>query len=352
MPSSVALACAAASVVIRLGGGGGALAQIPQEPKPVSEPIPLTTPAPAPQPATGTAVPAAGAPGAAPQQEAPAAPAPPPAPTRPPGPLEPIADPTRPAPPDVPFVNPLFVPVDVPAKLTARPPLADWESREPLFVAVKVDETGRVLEAQAVEPPLRAFGPTVSLLAAKWTFKPARKDGQPVRTWATYGIDLTIQLEDAAWTSFDLTPVGKTDPLPEIGPETVGEAWVTRYPKEITPPEPGYVSVEDVDFLPMPAKSSWKAESTKLRSKIHALVEVSTQGQVKRIVPIGKENESLILKWVRGAALGWRFSPGSVAGKAVDSWLVLDATLEYALDSAKEVGKRSIKKNLRGTPEG
>jgi hypothetical protein len=37
-------------------------------------------------------------------------------------------------------------------------------------------------------------------------------------------------------------------------------------------------------------------------------------------------------------------------GAPVSSWLALDATIQYTLDSVKERGKRSIKKNVRGVP--
>ena len=274
--------------------------------------------------------------------------APPAADARPP--FETIPDPVSFPPAEVAWVNPLAVAADVPAKVVERPSLPDFESGDTVLVAVRLEETGRVVDAVAVEPPLRAFGPLVAQLSPRWTFQPARKDGQAVKTWATLGIDLTVEVEDALLSSFALVPVGRSDPAPVIGSDAPAEQRIARYPREPEPKEPGVVSVEAVDFLPMPDRAPWKAESAKLRSRLTALVEVSAQGQVRRLVPLGTENEAFVVRWFRRAAQGWRLSPALAGGAPVGSFCVLDATVDYTLGSAKETGRRSIRKNLRGAP--
>lgn len=267
-----------------------------------------------------------------------------------PAPLETIPDPVRLPMAQVPFVNPLWQPLDSPAVPKGPPPrLLDVEATMTLILGVRIDETGKVSEAVAPEPPLRSLGAAAQAQAPRWLFKPAKKDGQPVRCWGTYGVDLEIQLEDGTWSAFSLLPVGKDDPLPVVPREMPGDTWISRYPAAVTPAEPGVLSVEEVDFLPMPEKVPLKTESTLLKSRVLALVEVSGLGSVKRVVPVGAY-EPLVLHWVRENAKTWALVAAKKGGAPVSSWLALDATIQYSLDSAKERGKRSIKKNVRGTP--
>ncbi|MHB8798899.1 MAG: hypothetical protein ACYDBY_10600 [Thermoanaerobaculia bacterium] len=265
-------------------------------------------------------------------------------------PLETIPDPARLPAAEVPFVNPLWQPLDAPAAPKGPPPpLKDLEVTSPLVVGVKLDESGTVSDAVVPEPPLRALAAAVLAQAPRWTFKPATKDGVPVRCWGTYGVDVEVELEDATWHSFALVPVGKDDPLPELSKERPGESWMSRYPAAVTPAEPGVFSAEEVDFLPMPAKVPLKLERVRLKSRLFALVEVSGLGSVKRVVPVGAF-EPMVLRWVRESAKEWTLAAARKGGSPVSSWLALDTTIEYSLGSVKERGKRSIKKNVRGEP--
>ncbi len=267
-----------------------------------------------------------------------------------PAPLETIPDPARIPPAEVPFVNPLWQELEAPAALKGPPPkLKDLEAASTLIVGVRIDETGKVSEAVAPEPPIRAIGAAAQAQAPRWTFKPAKKDGQPVRCWGTYGVDVEVELEDAVWSAFSLVAIGKDDPLPALPLEFPGDTWISRYPAAPVPSEPGVLSVEDVDFLPMPEKALLKFESTPLKSRAFALVEVTGLGSVKRVVPVGSY-EPLILRWIRESAKGWLLTAAKKGGAPVSSWLALDATIEYSLGSVKERGKRSIKKNVRGVP--
>ena len=264
-----------------------------------------------------------------------------------PAPVEAFTDSVRVAPAEVSYVHPLFRPLQTPAKLLDRPELANFETRATLFLTLHLDVTGHVVDGQAVEPPLAVLGTAAQALLPKWRFSPAKRAGAPVATWATYGVELALQLEKAAFTSFTLVPIAKDDPLQKVGHDLAGEAWLTRFPKEITPADPGSISIEDVDILPTPEKTSWSYPSARVRSRITALVEVSETGGVKRIVPTGA-TEPLILTWLRQTTPRWRFSPALEKTNPVPCWMALDATLEYEVNSAKEKGKRSLKKNLRG----
>lgn len=265
--------------------------------------------------------------------------------------IEALPDPAALAPAEVPYVHPLFRAVDTSAVLTvARPPLTDLESLSFLAVSVHVDATGRVLEAVAVEPPLRALAAPIPTLSPRWRFAPATKDGSPVATWATLGLEILVDLEKGAWGDLTLRPLKRDDVLTVPLPESPGDGWLARYPKEIDPKQPGAISVEDTDAPPNPTKTAWDFDGSRQRSRVSALVEVTPAGTVSRLVPIGSENEPLVLAWVRKSLPGWKLSPAMAGGKAVASWLALEGAVDYTINSAKLRNRRSVKKNLRGMP--
>jgi len=281
--------------------------------------------------------------------------APPPAPLPvPPGtvvlrPIEAIPDASRLPPAELPYAHPLFRPLDQPARLFERPPLENLESRVWLYVTVRIGENGRVTDGAAVEPPLKGLTAPLPTLYPRWRFTPALKAGKPVATWGSYAAELNVELEKGAFSAFDLAPVGKEDPLPRIVPETSGEEWMLAYPKEISPADPGAVSVEDCDTFPLPDSNKWSFDSARTRSRLTALVLVSESGQVARILPTGETNESLALTWLRKNADTWKMTPAAAGGKPVASWMSLDATLDYTIDAAKKKAERSLKKNLRSS---
>ena len=100
----------------------------------------------------------------------------------------------------------------------------------------------------------------------RWRFSPAKKGGQPAPTWVTYGIELAVSLEKAVFTAFTLEPVRKDDPLVATLPDTAGDAWMARYPREIDPKDAALVSIEDVDVLPSPEKTPWSLDASRARA--------------------------------------------------------------------------------------
>ena len=197
---------------------------------------------------------------------------------------------------------------------------------------------------------IRTTATPLPALVPRWRFTPAKKGGQPVPTWMTYGIDLAVSLEKAVFTAFTLEPIRKDDPLVATVPDTTGDAWMARYPREIDPKDAAAVSVEDVDVLPSPEKTPWSLDASRARAHVTALVEVSEQGAVSRFLPTG-ETEPLLGSWLKAFAAKWRFTPGVAGGRSVACWLALDATLDYTLDSAKKKSERVFKKNLRASPK-
>lgn len=274
--------------------------------------------------------------------------APPPAPPPAVRPIEAIPDTWRLPPAELPAVNPLFRAVETPPRIATPVPAPPLETRTTLFIAVKLGENGRASEAAAVEPPLKALAAPIPALVPRWRFDPAQKDGKPVATWATWSLELAMELEKAVFSSFELKPVGKDDPLPKVVRESPGDAWLPKYPKEILPPEAGLVSVEDVDVVPAPDSTKWSVDAARLRSRVTALLEISETGAVTRIVPTGEFDEPLLVAWLRKMAGGWKLTPAATGGKPVACWATLDATLDYTLSAAKKKGEKSVKKNLRG----
>lgn len=265
-------------------------------------------------------------------------------------PVEALPDAARLTPAEVAYVHPLYRALDDAPKLAERLNPTDLEIRQPLLFTVHLLETGKVAEAFPVEPALRAFANPLAVLVPRWRFTAAKKGGQPVPTWMTYGMELAVSLEKAVFTAFNLEPVRKDDPLVAAVPDTTGDAWMARYPREIDPKDPSAVSIEDVDVLPTPEKTPWSLDASRVRARVTALVEVTEQGAVARFLPTG-ETEPLLGTWLKRYAAKWRFTPGVSGGRPVPCWLALDATLDYTLDSAKKKTERVVKKNLRGSPK-
>ncbi|MGZ5428921.1 MAG: hypothetical protein ACXWFS_07925 [Thermoanaerobaculia bacterium] len=267
-----------------------------------------------------------------------------------PRPVETLPDVARLTPAEVAFVHPLYRALDDAPKLAERVNPSDLETRQPLLLTVHLLGTGKVAEAFPVEPALKAFAAPLPGLVPRWRFKPAKKGGQPVSTWMTYGIELAVSLEKAVFTAFTLEPIRKDDPLVATVPDTAGDAWMARYSREIDPKDAGLVSIEDVDVLPSPEKTPWSLDASRARARVTALVEVSEQGTVNRFLPTG-ETEPLLGFWLKSFAAKWRFTPAIAGGRPVSCWMALDASLDYTLDSAKKKGERVVKKNLRAVPK-
>ena len=264
-------------------------------------------------------------------------------------PVEALPDPVRPALAEVAYAHPFFVPLDESPRLLERPNPADLETRVPLALSAHVLPTGKVSEIVAVELPLKALAAPLPALAPRWRFAPPKKGARPVATWATQVLDLLVSLEKPVFSAFTLEPLKKDDPLARVFRENSGEEWMARYPAEIDPKDPEAVSVEELDALPAAEKTPWSFDATRQRARVTALIEVSREGAVSRVLPTG-DAEPLLVRWLRESAAKWKLAPGKAAGRPVASWMSLDATLDYTIDTAKKKGEKSLKKNLRATP--
>jgi hypothetical protein len=264
-------------------------------------------------------------------------------------PVEALPDPVRPALAEVAYAHPLFLVLEEPPKVLERPNPVNLETRVPLVVTARVLDTGKVSELSLVEPSLKAFATPLPALAPRWRFAPPKKGDRAVATWATQVLELNVSLEKPVFSAFQFEPLKKDDPLVKVFRENAGDEWMSRYPAAIDPKDAEAVSVEELDALPAAEKTPWSFDATRQRGRITALVEISATGTVSRLLPTG-DAEPLLVRWVRESAAKWKLSPGRAGGKPVASWMTLDATLDYTIDSAKKKGERSVKKNLRALP--
>lgn len=266
--------------------------------------------------------------------------------------VEAIPGPAGLEPAEVAPFHPLHRSFETPPKLAEVPAAQDYRGKTTLFFALKMDEMGKVLQAEVVEPPLRGIVPAAREIALRWSFDPARKDGKAVRTWAAYGLDLVVDLEKPVFTTLVVAPIGRGDAIPTVLREPVGEEELLRYPREPDDAEPGLLSIEDVDFLPAVKKAPWKMEPIRLKSRFSAILQISPAGAVERIIPTGSSLEPFILAWVRTLAARWKFAP-AVDGEAPQrAYVSLELVAEYEIARAKETAKRLLKKNLKGPPAG
>jgi hypothetical protein len=266
--------------------------------------------------------------------------------------IETIPGPAGLEPAEVAPFHPLYRSFERPPKLIEVPVATDYRGKATLFFALKLDETGKVVQAEVVDPPLRGIVPAAAEMATRWVFDPARKDGKAVRTWAAYGLDLVVDLERPVFTSFTAVPVGKGDAIQGIVKEPVGEESLLRFPREPDDMEPGVISVEDVDFLPGVKKAPWKLEPVRLKSRFSAIVQVSPAGAIERIIPTGTSFEPFVLAWIRTQAARWKIAPALDGETPQRAYMSLDLVAEYEITRAKESAKRLLKKNLKGPPAG
>src|SRR5512140_3631717 len=69
--------------------------------------------------------------------------------------VETIPGPPGPEPAEVAPVHPLYRSFERPPKLTEVPSAQNYRGKATLFFALKLDETGKVVQAEIVDPPLR-----------------------------------------------------------------------------------------------------------------------------------------------------------------------------------------------------
>jgi hypothetical protein len=302
-------------------------------------PAPTATPAEAPAPAppeTPTPAAAPQAPVEAPAPAPTAAPTPVPT-TIPPTPVPMFAPPRRLV--DVPMVsisrlsgdNPYGIATEEPASLPPKPPFPEVMVPAPLFAAVRVDPTGRVVASRIVRDPIPSLAAeSRRSFEQRWSFDPATRGGQPVDAWASVRLDLQVEVRPREEQA-TLSPVTPSTPLPvpsDWGDDTL---WYESY--RVNAPADGTVPLEQVEKAPVPRKTKWGADSYKGPFSCRVWIRINAAGRVDKLIPI-QASDPVLIPYMRKVVSTWAGKPARLKGQAVDSWndLSITGTLSYSIE--------------------
>jgi hypothetical protein len=230
----------------------------------------------------------------------------------------------------VPPENPFGAPVESPATLPQKPPLAELILQAPSFVELRVDPNGKVLAVRRVRDPIPSLQAETHKDLARWTFEPARKGAQKVETWAPLRLDLQVEVAPPRIETATLTPITPATALPAPVDWGNDEAWYQNV--KVAPPDDGTVPITQVDVPPAPKRTPFPG-SYKGPFSARFWVRVNPAGKVDRVIPIAASDPILIPYFKKGLA-GWTLRPARRAGAAAESWneLVLSGQISYSVD--------------------
>ncbi|HEY6147510.1 MAG TPA: hypothetical protein VIZ69_07415, partial [Thermoanaerobaculia bacterium] len=218
-----------------------------------------------------------------------------------------------------------------PAALPAKPPFTEATLVVPLYAALRVDRTGKVSQARRVRDPIPSLSAESKRSFERWSFDPAKKDGQPVDSWATVRVDLQVEVRPPRNEQLALNPITPSTPLPAPMDWGGDAEWYDSAPS--APPTDGAVPVEQADILATPKKTKWDADSYKGPFSCRFWVKVAASGRVEKSIPI-QVSDPILIAYVRRQIAGWAFKPARIAGQTADSWneLVLSGQIAYSIE--------------------
>jgi hypothetical protein len=239
-----------------------------------------------------------------------------------------ISETITPPPPLLPKDNPYGASVEAPAALPPKLAFGEWPSETTLFASGKVDRAGKPGTVRVVRDPLPGLNRLVASSLGRWTFTPARQGGQPVDSWASLRVDLSLQIDEPKIEKQTLTPVRPEDPLPAPLLRGKEEDWYDALPATV--PEDGSTPVERLDAPPVPNKTRWDADSWRGPFSMKFWIQVDPAGRIVRAIPL-EASEPGLVPYFRRAIAGWTARPGRVAGAAAATWneLVLGGQIRY-----------------------
>lgn len=246
----------------------------------------------------------------------------------------------------LPSENPFGVSAEASAALPPKPVFTELHLEAPLFAAIRVDRTGKPTGSRRARDPIPSLAAEEKRSFERWTFEPGRKGGQPVDSWASFRLDLSIDLKAPKVEQLTLAPVTPTTSIPAPFDWGADQAWYDGL-KPAAPPTDGAVLVEQLDTLPVPKKTKWDADSFKGPFSVRLWVRITAAGRADRTIPI-QASDPVLLADIRRQLAGWQFRPARVNGQAADSWneLAVSGQIGYSAE-IKQIA------NLRKTlPEG
>lgn len=244
--------------------------------------------------------------------------------------------------------NPMGVTAEVPSALPAKPVFTEQVVEAAMYAAIHVDRTGKHLGSRRVRDPIPSLATDSKRSFERWTFEPARKGGQPVDTWATYRLDLHVEVRSPKIEQITLTPVAPSTPIPVPLEWGADAAWYEGL-APVASGGDGTVPVEQTDTLAVPKKRPWNADSYKGPFSIRMWVKVTAAGHAERTIVLQASDPVLIAAFRKQIA-GWQFRPARVNGQPADSWgeLSIAGQIGYSVDVTQVV---NLRKSLPGGAE-
>jgi hypothetical protein len=285
-----------------------------QNASPPATPLPEATVAPS--GANPTPTPSAAARGAAP------------VPTAPP---QRLSDPPVISIVSLPSENPFASTVDSPALPPVKPVAAKATTTAAMLVAIRVDPKGKTVTARRVRDPIPSVSAEAQKSFARWTFEPGRKAGQPVDSWASVRLDLSVEVDSPKFEQITLTAITPTTPV--AAPFAWGsdsaflDAWTAPSAPE------GSVSNEQLDTPPVPKKTPWSADSYKGPFSMRLWIQINAAGKVDKAISI-QASDPLLIGYFRRVIDGWLFRPARAGNAAAASWneLALSGQISYSAE--------------------
>ncbi len=239
----------------------------------------------------------------------------------------------------LPAENPYGSTAEVPAVLPAKLALADSTVSVGFFVSIHVDPTGKMLIAKRERDPIPSLAAETLKSFSRWTLSPGRKNGQPVDTWGTYRLELSVEIDSPKIAQTLFLPVTTTTPIPEPFLWPPDAEWLeSRHPEPLTD---GSVSILEVDTAPIPQKTPWSADSFKGPFTVKFWVKVGKNGRIEKSIPI-QVSEPVLIPYFRNAMGAWVLRPAQSKGAPVDSWneLLLSGQVTFDDEIKKVVALR------------
>ncbi len=227
--------------------------------------------------------------------------------------------------------NPFGLVADVAAAPPAKPPFTELVLSAPFFATMRVDRVGRVTQSRRVRDPIPSLSADSKKSLDRWVFDPARKNGQPVETWASFQLDLQVVIRAPKIEQMNMTPVTPASPILvpfEWGSDT---GWYESL--KVSPPSDGTVPIEQVDTRPNPKKTKWDADSYRGPFSCRFWIKVNALGRVEKSIPI-QVSDPILIAYMRRSLSSWQLRPAQIKGQAVDSWndLSLSGQLGYSTE--------------------
>jgi hypothetical protein len=244
----------------------------------------------------------------------------------------------------LPADNPFGLEAEAPAAPPAKPAFTEQVVESSLFAAVHVDKSGHVTASERVRDPIPSLAADSKKSFDRWSFDPARKDGQPVETWASVRVEMAVTVRPPKVEQIALKPVLPSSPIPAPLEWSADQAWYDAAPAGRAPD--GTVAIEQADTIAVPKKTRWDADSYKGPFSIRMWVKIDAAGHAVRTIPI-QASDPLLISYFRKQIPGWQFKPATVKGQPAESWaeLSMSGTIAWSAE-VKQIA--NLRKTLSG----